>query len=104
MPDFAAWCARHVASELISLEDVRLKLAAKVRLRLYAKDVTDGLVLQIRGLCQHHRGKSQICVSVHTDRGRVYASADKQLSVNPDVDFCRKMKQLVGEENFLLSK
>jgi hypothetical protein len=30
--------------------------------------------------------------------------ADSAFSVNPDVDFCRKMKQLIGEENFQLTR
>jgi len=30
--------------------------------------------------------------------------ADKGLSVNPDIDFCRKMRQLVGEDNFQLAR
>jgi hypothetical protein len=33
----------------------------------------------------------------------VRAAADKALSVNPDPEFCRKMKQLLGEENFQLT-
>ena len=43
-------------------------------------------------------------VTVRTDKGKVYASADKKLSVNPDVEFCKKMRQLVGDENFQLAK
>jgi len=82
------------------LEAVREKLAAKVRIRLAACDVTEEKVMQIRSICQSHRGRSPVYVAVKTDKGRVYAAADKELSVNPDLDFCRKMKQLVGEENF----
>jgi len=39
---------------------------------------------------------------VRTNKGKVYAAADKALSVNPDLEFCRKMRQLLGEENFQL--
>ena len=42
--------------------------------------------------------------SYTTDKGKVYATADRQLCVNPDVEFCRKMRQLVGDENFALTK
>ena len=52
----------------------------------------------------HHRGKSPIMVAVCTDKGRVLAAADRQLSVTPDLEFCRKMQQLVGEENFQLTR
>jgi DNA polymerase-3 subunit alpha len=91
-----------LAVELITLDQVREKLAATVRIRLDAKDVTKEKVAMIKSICQHHKGKSPVYVAVRTDKGRVYTAADKELSVNPDLDFCRKMKQLVGEENFQL--
>jgi len=93
-----------LAAELIPLEKVRESLAAKVRIRLDAKDVTEEKVTAIRIICQHHKGKSPVYVAVKTDKGSVYATADKELSVSPDLDFCRKMRQLVGEENFQLAK
>ncbi len=93
-----------IASELIPLERAREKLAKGVKIRLDAREVTQEKVLQIRSICQHHRGSRPFSVVVQTDRGRVHATADKSLCVNPDVDFCRKMKQLIGEDNFQLAK
>jgi DNA polymerase-3 subunit alpha len=93
-----------LAVELIDLENVREKLAAKIRIRLDAKDVTKEKVAGIKSICQHHRGKSPVYVAIKTDKGKVYAAADRQLSVNPDNDFCRKMRQLVGPDNFQLAK
>jgi DNA polymerase-3 subunit alpha len=93
-----------IAAELIALDDVREKLAAKVRIRLDAKDVTKEKVALIKSICQTHRGKSPVYVALTTDKGRVYAAADKELSVNPNPDFCRKMKQLLGDENFQLAR
>jgi DNA polymerase-3 subunit alpha len=93
-----------LAVELITLEQVREKLAAKVRIRLDAKEVTKEKVALIKSICRHHKGRSPVYVAVRTDKGRVYAAADKELSVNPDLDFCRKMRQLVGEENFQLAR
>jgi hypothetical protein len=90
--------------ELINLEDVREKLAAKIRIRLDAKDVTKEKVATIKSICRHHRGKSPVYVAIKTDKGRVHAAADRELSVNPDLDFCRKMRQLVGPENFQLTR
>ncbi len=92
-----------LAVELITLEQVREKLAAKVRIRLDAKDVTKEKVAMIKSICQRHKGRSPVYVAVRTDKGRVYAAADRELSVNPDLDFCRKMRQLVGEDNFQLA-
>jgi len=93
-----------IAEELIALNNVREKLAAKVNLRLNASEVTKEKVTQIKSICQDHRGKSPVYIAVQTEKGRVHASADRGLSVNPDTDFCRKMKQLIGEENFQLSR
>jgi len=93
-----------IAEELITLDDVTEKLATKVRIKLDAADVTKEKIIQIKSICQHHRGKSPVCVAIRTDKGRVYATADKSLCVNPDVEFCKKMRQLVGEENFQLAR
>lgn len=90
------------ADELISLENATEKLAAKVKLKLDAKEVSEQKVAEIKSICEHHRGKSPVYVAIRTDKGSVYASADNRLSVNPNADFCRKMKQLVGAENFIL--
>ena len=75
-----------------------------MKIRLMAEDVSKEKIAMIRSLCQGHRGKSSVHVSVKTARGRVFAAADKRLSVNANIEFCKKMKQLVGEENFQLSR
>ncbi len=93
-----------IAVELIALDDVREKLAAKVKIRLDARDVTKEKVATIKSICQTHRGQCPLYVAVKTDKGKVYAAADKTLSVNPDLDFCRKIRQLVGPENFQLTR
>jgi DNA polymerase-3 subunit alpha len=93
-----------IAVELITLDEVREKLAAKVRIKLDANDVTEQKVAAIKSICRHHKGKSPVYVAVQTDKGRVHAAADKSLSVNPDLDFCRKIRQLVGPENFQLTR
>ncbi|UCG57872.1 MAG: DNA polymerase III subunit alpha, partial [Phycisphaerales bacterium] len=93
-----------IASELIGLDEVRERLAAKVRIRLDASKVTKEKVAMIRSICQHHKGKSPVYVAVNTDKGKVYATVNRELSVNPDLEFCRKMKQLVGEENLQFAK
>lgn len=90
--------------ELIALEEVTEKLAAKVSIKLAGEEVTKEKVTMIKSICQHHKGKSPVYVTVETGGGKVSARADKAFSVNPGVDFCRKMKQLVGPENFKLAR
>jgi DNA polymerase III subunit alpha len=93
-----------IASELITLDEATDKLAGKVRINLDASDVTKEKVAEIKSICMHHRGKSSVYVAIRTDKGRVYASADRQLSVNPDTEFCRKMRHLLGPENLQLTR
>jgi len=93
-----------IAEELIDLDQVTEKLAAKVRIRMDAKEVSKQKITEIKTICQHHRGRSVVYVSVSTDKGKVLAAVDKNLHVNPNVDFCKKMKQLVGPDNFQLAK
>ena len=93
-----------IASELITLDEATDKLAGKVRINLDANEVTKEKVAEIKTICLHHRGKSPVYVAVKTDKGRVYAAADRQLSVNPDPDFCREMRRLIGPENLQLTR
>ncbi|HQI26713.1 MAG TPA: OB-fold nucleic acid binding domain-containing protein, partial [Sedimentisphaerales bacterium] len=96
--------ANILASELIPLEKAREKLAKGVWIKLDAQGMTADKVQQIRNLCQCHRGTRPLSMIITTNRGRVHATADRALSVNPDVEFCRKMRQLVGDENFQLAR
>jgi DNA polymerase-3 subunit alpha len=93
-----------IASEIITYDDATDKLAGKVRIDLDAREVTKEKVARIKTICQHHRGKSSVYVAIRTDKGRVYASADRNLAVNPDPDFCREMRHLLGPENLQLTK
>jgi len=93
-----------IAVELIGIDEIREKLATKVNIRLNAEDVTKQKVAEIKSICRHHRGQSPVYVAVKTSRGSVYTKADRDLSVTPDLDFCRKIRQLVGPENFQLTK
>jgi DNA polymerase-3 subunit alpha len=102
--DYRRERANVIASELIPLDKAREKLARGVRVRLDARQVTEETVRQIRSICQHHKGSRPFSIVIMTDRGRVYATADRTLCVNPDVEFCRKMRQLVGDTNFTLAK
>jgi len=93
-----------LAVELITIDDIREKLAAKVKIRLNAEDITTEKIAAIKSICRHHRGQSPLYIAIKTNKGRVYAAADKQLSVNPDLEFCREIRRLVGPENFQLTK
>ena len=91
-----------IASELIALNEATDKLAGKVRINLDAKEITKEKVSQIKAICQHHRGKSSVYVAIRTDKGRVYASADRQLSVNGILP--QDARHLVGPENLQLTR
>jgi len=92
------------AEELITLVDVAEKLAAKVVIKLDADQVTKEKVAAIKSICQNHKGKSPVYVALRTDKGKIHAAADKNLSVNPNVDFCKRIKQLLGDQNLQLTR
>jgi DNA polymerase-3 subunit alpha len=102
--DYRRERANILASELIPLDRAREKLAKGVWIKLDARETTPEKVIQIRGICQSHRGSRPLSMVIATGRGRVHATADRTLCVNPDTEFCRKMRLLVGDENFSLSK
>jgi DNA polymerase-3 subunit alpha len=96
--------ANILASELIPLEKAREKLAKGVWIKLDAQGITADKVQQIRSVCQSHRGNRPLSMIILTNRGRIHATADRALCVNPDVEFCRKMRHIVGDENFQLAR
>jgi len=85
-----------LADELIGAEEVVDKLAAKVWIQLAGDEITEEKINRIRGLCNSHRGKSPIHISVQTGRYKIVAVADKNLSVRPDAEFYRKLEAIVG--------
>jgi len=93
-----------ITEELIPLDGVTERLAAKVKIKLDAKDVTKEKIATIKSICQHYKGSSPVYVVLRTDKGSVFARTDRAFSVTPDVDFCREMRQAVGEDNFQLAR
>jgi len=89
-----------ICEELIGIDDVFDKLAAKVWIHLGSENVTPEKVSRIRSICSAHRGKSSVGVSVKTTAGfRVWAVADKKLCVRPDVNLRRDLETVVGAGN-----
>jgi DNA polymerase III alpha subunit len=92
-----------VASELLRPEEAGEKIATKVRIDIDAMGVTAESVAKIKSICLHHKGKSPVYVAVHTDKGRVFAAADKGLAVTPDIEFCKKIKHVAGTRSVQLT-
>jgi DNA polymerase-3 subunit alpha len=89
-----------ICEELITIDEVFDKLAAKVWVYLAAMDITAEKVSRIRSICTMHKGKSPVGVSVTTTAGiRIRAVADKKLKVRPDVKFRRELEAVVGAGN-----
>jgi DNA polymerase-3 subunit alpha len=93
-----------LASELIPLEEIKGRVATKVKISLDACDVSEKKVAEIRTICRHHHGQSPLYIAIRTNKGSIRTAAAKSLSVDPDAEFCRKMKQLIGEKNFNLTR
>lgn len=92
-----------IAEEIIPIEEATRRLAARVQLKLDSQKVDTKKINAIKTLCSRYRGRSPVCVTIDSPKGKVYATADK-FSVNPDIEFCKKIKQLVGEENFRITR
>ena len=94
-----------MCDELIPLEQVREKIAAKVTVELKRDEVTEELVTRLRNLCGQHRGKSPLQVSLTTLGGyRIRAITDRNLCVQPDPEFCEKLKSIVGWDRVALGR
>ena len=94
-----------ICDELIEIEEACDKLAANVWIRLNAMDVTKEHIARIRDLCEAHRGKSILNVTLKTNSGyRIEAVADAKLSVRPDEEFYKKMENAVGAGNIELRR
>ena len=91
-----------IADELIELDQIK-RAAGRVRIKLDAACTTKEKVAMIRSVCEHHKGKLPVYVAIKASGGNVYARLDSALSVQADMDFCRKMRQIVGTENFQLT-
>ncbi|MFH1615713.1 MAG: DNA polymerase III subunit alpha [Planctomycetota bacterium] len=93
-----------IAGKILPLEDAEEKLTAEVHINLTAADITTEKVNRIKSICMSHRGNSPVYVSLRTEKGRVSMVAGDGFHVKPDVEFCRKMRQLVGVGNFDFGK
>jgi DNA polymerase-3 subunit alpha len=56
------------ADELIDLDDVTKKLAAKVKIKFDADTVTKEKIEALKTICQNHRGKSPVCLAIETTK------------------------------------
>jgi DNA polymerase-3 subunit alpha len=103
--DFTRETPQIICDELIELDRASLKLAANINILLSEAEITKEKIAQIKSICSNHRGKSPVYVTVKTNQGlTVKTAVGKALAVNPSTDFCRQMENLVGVQNFQLSR
>ena len=103
--DYTRELPQIICEELISIDEASEKLATNVRIKLNDIEITKEKIAKIKTICQKHKGKSRVYVTVTTANGlKISTAANRTLSVNPDVEFCKKIEQIVGTKNFELSK
>ena len=86
-----------ICQQLVSLELAAEKLAADIWVHFDHLDVTEERIARLKHLCQSYRGRSPLRVSVTTPGGfRIFAVAESQLAVRPDVEFREKLKATVS--------
>jgi DNA polymerase-3 subunit alpha len=96
-----------ICEELIDIENAATKLAVntKVNILLDEAEATKEKIASLKSICSAHRGKSPVYITVKTITGiKVKTMASRNLAVNPSTDFCRQMENLVGTNNFQLSR
>ena len=103
--DFTRETPQIICDELIELDRASMKLAANINILLSEEEITKEKIAQIKSICSAHRGRSPVYVTVKTIKGlTVKTAVGKTLAVNPSTDFCRQMENLVGAQNFQLSR
>jgi DNA polymerase-3 subunit alpha len=103
--DFTREMPQIICDELIELDQAGARLASNINIHLSEAEITKEKIAQIKSICSNHRGRSPVYVTVKTDKGLTIKTAvGKNLSVNPSTDFCRQMENLIGAENFQLSR
>ena len=94
-----------LCDELITVDEVCDKLADKVYVRLSHVDINEQNISRIKEICKKHKGNRQVIVCLKTESGHtVSASIAKNLSVRPDVEFCRSLESVVGVGNVKLTR
>ncbi len=92
-----------ICSEIIDIDEAAKKLAATVKINLPEDVITPEKVGRIKNLCGHFKGKSPLSIEVITDEGKkIMLRTQRDFFVRPDVDFCKRMREVVGAENFKL--
>jgi DNA polymerase-3 subunit alpha len=104
--DFTRETPQIICDELIELDHVGQRLAGKnINILLSEAEITKEKIAHIKSICSAHRGRSPVYVTVKTNKGLTIKTAvGKSLAVNPSTDFCRQMENLVGAQNFQLSR
>jgi DNA polymerase-3 subunit alpha len=103
--DFTREMPQIICDELIDIERAAEKLAATVNILLEEAQATKEKIASLKSICSAHRGKSPVYITVKTNAGvKVKTMAGRNLNVNPSTDFCRQMEQLLGTDNFQLSR
>ena len=94
--------ANILADEVIGIDEVSEKLRTRVKLWLNQEKINREIIEQIKSICHRHKGGSFVNIIVRTP-GAIVNTEAKELRVQPDVEFCDTMRELIGTENFELT-
>jgi len=88
-----------VAHEVIQLEDMAVRWAKSVRLRVNAVGFDDAILKHVGALCAKYPGHAQVRFHLQTGhQGEVVIEAGPQLKVEPKLEFLREATELLGED------
>ncbi|HVZ80495.1 MAG TPA: DNA polymerase III subunit alpha [bacterium] len=88
-----------IAQEVIALDDLAVKWARGIRLKLNVVGLDDSLLPKVKEVCERYPGKAKVLFQLQTaHHGTLVVEAGAGLLVKPSQGFLKEIQPLVGEE------
>jgi DNA polymerase-3 subunit alpha len=88
-----------IAQEVIELNDLAVKWARGIRLKLNVVGLDDSLLPKVKEVCERYPGKAKVLFQLQTSHhGTFVVEAGAGLLVKPSQGFLKEIQPLVGEE------
>jgi DNA polymerase-3 subunit alpha len=88
-----------IAQEVIDLNDLCVKWARGIRLKLNVVGLDDSLLPKVKEICERYPGKAKVLFQLQTaHHGTMVVEAGAGLLVKPSRGFLKEIQPLVGEE------
>ena len=94
---------RIAVDSIHSLEGLRAELAARLRVKLDQQKVNGALINELKQILQHDESAHcQVKLSVVTENASVDLVSNQPWLVKPSTDMLKRLKQVCGQENYMV--